>query len=437
MWGWGRPKRDIPEVNYAESSEEEDFEDGLNFASPSTTPRQPVHTREGSPVILAHPTLNDNVDEVLEEVSIHLADHQQVEEEIEELTDLLEETEILKADKESGSEVEDEESFVFNIKVAPDNTEVAADNVNMPDNDGPPPPPVNFDVENGVDGDKAQDHARSIKVEYEPSDIKFWFSQLEAEMLMAAVKSQWLKKTILQRNLPNKQKEDVKDLLVLQQAEAGTSIYLDIKSELIRIYAPKSQDAYQKALTRTMTGLPSQLGFQIINDICKKPKKLDGCCCDRGALALWSLQLPIQIRAHISTMEFNVNTYKEVFQAADKVFNSSKQVAASAMVAAVAAPPNLDETQSAFTQQNQPQVAAVGVRGQKPQGQTRGGRNNRGSNRGRGQRGGQSQARSRGPRHASSPPESCCDRHYRHGAEAWYFVAPLTCPWKDRCASRP
>ena len=32
---------------------------------------------------------------------------------------------------------------------------------------------VDFDAENGTDGEKAQDQARAIKVEFEPSDIKF------------------------------------------------------------------------------------------------------------------------------------------------------------------------------------------------------------------------------------------------------------------------
>ena len=41
---------------------------------------------------------------------------------------------------------------------------------------------IDFDVENGVDGDKAQDYARAIKVDFEPNDIRFWFSQLETEM---------------------------------------------------------------------------------------------------------------------------------------------------------------------------------------------------------------------------------------------------------------
>ena len=248
---------------------------------------------------------------------------------------------------------------------------------------------------------------------------------------MASVGKQWLKKTVLQRNLPVKQKEDVKALLTLQKAEAGNNIYFRIKTELIRIYAPKPQDAYRKALGRTMTGLPSQLGYQVINDICKKPTKLDGCCCAGAALAIWSMKLPVGVLAHISNMPFTLATYKEVFEAADKVHQSSNQL----QVAAI----SLDETQSAFDPQNQPQVAAFTNNGQKP---NRGGQANRGGNRGRGrgqrgQRGGRGAAQaSRGPRHSSNPPESCCERHYRHGPESWYCVAPLTCPWVNKCAPR-
>ena len=115
---------------------------------------------------------------------------------------------------------------------------------------------VNYDTEDKDDGDKAQDLGRSIKVEFDAGDIKFWFAQLEDEMVMASVGSQWLKKTVLQRNLPIKQKEDVKSMLTLQKAEAGVNIYLRIKNELVRIYAPKPQASYRKALSRTMTGGP-------------------------------------------------------------------------------------------------------------------------------------------------------------------------------------
>ena len=239
--------------------------------------------------------------------------------------------------------------------------------VNAPALRPPPPPPAamaeDFETENGQDGAKASELGRQIKVEFSASDIKFWFAELEAEMVMASIKSQWLKKTVLQRNLPTKQKEDVKALLTLTQTQAGDDIYLKLKTELIRIYAPKAKDSYCKALTRTMVGLPSQLGNQIVDDVCKKADKLNGCCCSAAVEALWQLQLPVGVRAHVSNMEFSHTSYKQVFEAADKVYLSSKQVSVAAMamassVAAVSLADNLDETQAAFTLQNQPQVAA-------------------------------------------------------------------------------
>merc|ERR1712115_245604 len=141
--------------------------------------------------------------------------------------------------------------------------------------------------------------------------------------------------------------------------QAGPHVYLDIKKELVRIYGPKPQESYKRALSRTMVGLPSQLGTQIIQDICKKTPKLSDCCCDQAALALWSLQLPVNVRAHISDLDFNKDTYKKVFETADKVFLSAKQVTVAAMTTPSGGA-SLDETLPAFNDQNQPvQVAAV------------------------------------------------------------------------------
>ena len=280
---------------------------------------------------------------------------------------------------------------------------------------------ANYDTLDTADGDKAADYARSVRVEFDPSDIKFWFAQLEDEMTVAAIGSQWLKKTVLQRNLPLKQKEDVKALLTLQKVEAGADIYLRIKNELIRIYAPKPQDSYRRALTRTMTGLPSQLGSQIVDDVCKKSVKLDGCCCAGAALALWTDKLPINIRAHISGMEFNKNTYKQVFEAADKVFLSSRQIQVSAV--------SLDETVSAFTQQNQPlgEVAAI----------TSKNRNNRGQKKNKKNQNQGQENKNQGQKHDSVPDslaDKMCNRHY--GDSAWYCLKPSSCPWKDKVKPR-
>ena len=215
---------------------------------------------------------------------------------------LAEVTKELAGCKLNGSAIvyeSDEEVTEGHVVGGPEDGAVKADN--MPNN-------INFDTEDGVDGDKAQEHARSVKVEFAPNNIKFWFTELEAEMTMASVKSQWLKKTVLQRNLPTKQKEDVMDLLTLEKTEAGDDIYLRLKAELLRIYAQKPCDTYRKALTRQMVGLPSQLGYQIVNDVCKKSSKLSGCCCEAAVLALWEMKLPLNIRAHISNMTFSKDT---------------------------------------------------------------------------------------------------------------------------------
>ena len=191
----------------------------------------------------------------------------------------------------------------------------------------------------------------------------------------------------------------------------------------MRIYATKPQDSYRKALTRAMVGLPSQLGLQIVNDVCKKASKMEGCCCSGAVFALWSDKLPVNIRAHISNLDFSHTTYKEVFEAADKVYLAAKQVSVAAI--------SLNETQPAFSEQNQPvQVAAT--TSQKNSGNSRGG--GRGGRRNRGRGGARPSPR---VRHASSPPEECCDRHYTHGADAWYCLAPLTCPWVKKCSPRP
>ena len=306
------------------------------------------------------------------------------------------------------------------------------------------PDVVNFDAEDKADGADAAVQARHIKVEFDPADVRFWFAQLEDEMTMAGVGRQWLKKTILQRNLPIKQKEDVKAYFTLQKDQAGDHIYLDIKNELIRIYAAKPCDSYRKALSRTMTGLPSQLGYQIVDDICKKPQKLAGCCCSAAALALWTDRLPVNVREHISNEDFNADTYKSVFNAADKVFMSGRP----SQVAAVSA--SLNETQPAFNPHNQPSAEVAAIAGKNKnnrgggggRGFGRGGRGNRG-NRGGGQnRGGGSNGSgpTRGTRHASVPDslaDKLCSRHYTHADQAWYCLAPTTCPWKNKCVSRP
>ena len=106
-----------------------------------------------------------------------------------------------------------------------------------------------------------------------------------------------------------------------------------------------------------------------------------------------------------------------------------------------------DELHYSFQSHNQ-EVAAIGQG--KGQGRNRNNRNNR--NRGQGGQSGQSQGgqsgqsgqenknQSKGQKHSSVPDklaDQMCTRHYRHGASAWFCVAPLTCPWSSKVAPRP
>ena len=145
--------------------------------------------------------------------------------------------------------------------------------------------------------------------------------------------------------------------------------------------------------------------------------------------ALWQLQLPVGIRAHVSNMEFSHATYKQVFEAADRVFMSSKQVSVAAMARAPAvaamSPVDLDETQAAFTPQNQPSEVAA-FKSQK---------NKNKKNKGQGNK----NQKPKGQKHSSVPDslaDKMCDRHFRHGVGAWYCTALETCPWKDKTSEK-
>ena len=92
-------------------------------------------------------------------------------------------------------------------------------------NRGQPNPPQNdeadYDLMDAVDGPRALESSGRITLQINLEDITFWFSELESEMLLAGVGSQWLKLSVLRKNLPVKQREDVKSLLRLKKSEAG------------------------------------------------------------------------------------------------------------------------------------------------------------------------------------------------------------------------
>ena len=278
---------------------------------------------------------------------------------------------------------------------------------------------MDFEDENGADGAKALEYTRTLNIEYNPTEVEFWFTQIETEMFTCEVKSQWLKRCVLVRNLPPKIQADVKSLLVLKKSEAPDDLYKQIKTEILRIHAPEKEETFKKALSRVMVGLPSQLGETLVNDICTKSKKLTGCCCANAIKTLWTIQLPVQVKGQVANMQFDHSTYKDVFQAADKVYLSTKATEVSAGVAAISAKP--DESG---------EVAALrgGGRGKPPK-RGQGGQNGRGS-----QTSNSGQGRIR---HKSKPSPDCCDNHYRWAQKSWFCLSPHTCPMADKCAPRP
>ena len=183
---------------------------------------------------------------------------------------------------------------------------------------------ADFDAEDGTDGKTALGEIKGVVCPFMKDDIEFWFGQLEGQLEVIEVKSQWLKRIALQRFLPADIQEEVKGLLSLGKTAAGNEIYFKIKKELVELFGRKPEDAYTRAKNRVLSGKPSQLGKALINDLCKKDKKLDGCCCGDIIWGMFREKLPIVVRNHIAEMSFNKDTYKAIFTKADQVWDSNQ-----------------------------------------------------------------------------------------------------------------
>ena len=69
--------------------------------------------------------------------------------------------------------------------------------------------------------------------------------------------------------LPDDVGKEFKHIINLQETAAGNLAYKVLKTALIKAYGPKPGDAFQRALSRVMTGKPSSLLKLLISDICK------------------------------------------------------------------------------------------------------------------------------------------------------------------------
>ena len=284
---------------------------------------------------------------------------------------------------------------------------------------------ADFDAENGTDGKGALGDLKGVQCPFMQDDIEFWFAQLEGQLEVIEVKSQWLKRIALSRFLPPEIQEEVKGLLSLGKTAAGDDIYLKLKRELIELFGRKPEDSYERAKNRVLTGKPSQLGKALLNDLCKKDKKLHGCCCSDTTWGMFREKLPIVVRNHLAEVPFNKDTYKAIFTKADQVWDSNRasEPVLSRPVAAVSG-----ESKKSPQASSQAEVAAV----QKSQ-NGQGGKKNKNKNKGQGQsqNKNQNQAQESKPGKKGVNEDSLCRMHAKWQKEANFCSAPWACKMKN------
>ena len=168
------------------------------------------------------------------------------------------------------------------------------------------PDPTPFDKE-----DKANDAEawkKEIKTKFDVRDVLYWFNIVESEMKKAGINKQWDKKNAIVPLLPQEVVEELKPFLRLTETEAGTTIYFDVKTELLSLFGPKEEDAYKKAKALKCTGRPSAFGKQLVHIICPGSKPFEGCHCARMVYGFWEDQMSPAIKSHLAGLPFNKDT---------------------------------------------------------------------------------------------------------------------------------
>ena len=332
--------------------------------------------------------------------------------------------------RQAGSPIARQNNTVHTDNLLADATDRLAENYTM-----------TFEDENGTDEAGALGNGlRSLeKLEWNDKDLPFFFNRVETRMGSAGVKKNFTKFQILSEILPSRVQNQVKGILRKGENDfPNKDAYKVLKKEILRIFGPKLEDAVQRAMTRVLTGLPSELARDLVDDLCKHELNCE--CCPAMISYLWKKQLPSQVRAGIAHYEFNKTNFEVMIQLADKIFADTNQSAVNAFsVAAVTTNPtvNLNETQPGIPYPV-PEVAAI-------RGASRGrGRGGRGRGRGRGRGAGgaaaaTSQTRHTGTKHPDLPAGDWkgCGMHFKFGKGAFFCSDPSICPWKDVYTSKP
>ena len=270
---------------------------------------------------------------------------------------------------------------------------------------------VDFETEDTADGADAQKLTASLKIDFDRTDVEFWFMQLEMHLTTAGVNAQWTKRLLLHKMLPADVVDEVKDLLRKSKANAGAHPYKDLKERILETFGIQPEDAFAQAEALMLTGKPSQLLHKLINIVCVKHPDLVGCCAAGQVSGMWRRRLPPEVRQRIAGMSIvGKDKMKDTCGIADSAHANMKVP----VIAAAAYNPALGLDTSADAPALQ-QVAAATKKYPPRKKQQSGGH--------------ATSKTGRGEPHSDNPPASACNTHWKYGRSAFICRKKDTCPW--------
>ena len=288
-WSIGLPVNQVPS-----GSDEDDYESPVDEdPNDLVSPRRPHQSPSASPRALLRPD-PPPVDEVLVGVEQRLRT----------LPNRSQRAENRNAHRQAQQEAEAAAEAAAAAAAAGPGLpgDVAEPNIIMPNI-------IPFEDEDGVDEAGAHKEAcnRVEKVNWDPKDLLFTFSQIERKTAAAGVKKNFTKFQVLSEVLPKEVADEVKSLLRKDEADfPDKNAYKLLKTEVLRIFGPRPEDPIERALGRVMSGKPSQLARALVDDICKN--ELDCRCCPAIVSTLWKRHLPSNVRAGIASSVLNKTT---------------------------------------------------------------------------------------------------------------------------------
>ena len=233
-----------------------------------------------------------------------------------------------------------------------------------------------------------------VKVDFNRAKPAFFFIQLEMLLESSGCTSQWMKRLVLQRQLPQDVVEDLEDIFSKGKTAAGATAYIDAKLRILHLYAPKPQDKWKIAKELMLTDKPSQLARKLIQALCPKHPTLEDCCVEPVISGMWRDQLPAMVKAAVANMSLAGGSMETTLNHADEVYASMKS--GGAAVSAVAEEEVAAVKQSRTKQKGKPPQKKKGKKKTED-----------------------------GP----PPPEGCCQVHRDFGKSAYFCKMPWSCPW--------